>query len=77
MSANTVGSVVSTPSPPLIPDWFTPIQAAAWINVHVDFIYNACASGGLKHSALGGRRNIRIKREWLDEWMVQHQRENR
>ena len=59
--------------------WLTPVQAAERIAVGVEFIYDACAKEGLKHVRLLNRPRgaIRIRTEWLDEWMLQSQRENR
>jgi excisionase family DNA binding protein len=59
-----------TPSTP----WITPRDAAAYLGVHVETIYDACNAGGLKHSRLG-RRTIRLKREWLDAWVLEHARQ--
>ena len=47
--------------------WMTPRQAAAYLGVGVDTIYDACAAGGLKHVKLG-HRTIRLRREWIDRW---------
>ena len=77
MYANTLSSLAATLPPVLAITWLTPAQAADRIGVHVDFIYKNCAAGGLKHSVLAGRRNIRIRAEWLDEWMLEHERVNR
>jgi excisionase family DNA binding protein len=54
--------------------WITPREAALYLGVHVETIYDACAAGGLKHSRLG-RRTIRLKREWLDAWVNEHVRQ--
>jgi len=47
--------------------WLTPREAAAYLHVGVDTIYDACAAGRLRHSKLG-YRTIRMKRAWVDEW---------
>lgn len=47
--------------------WMTPRQAAEYLGVGVDAIYDACAAGGLKHVKLG-YRTIRLRREWIDGW---------
>lgn len=54
--------------------WITPREAAAYLGVGVETIYDACAAGGLKHSRLG-RRTIRLRREWLDAWAEEHVRQ--
>jgi excisionase family DNA binding protein len=45
--------------------WLTPREAAEYLGVGVDLIYDGCAAGGLKHTRLG-HRTIRLRREWLD-----------
>ena len=54
--------------------WMTPRQAAAYLGVGVDTIYDACAAGGLKHVKLG-YRTIRVRQEWIDRWAEDHARE--
>ena len=51
--------------------WITPREAAEYLNVGVDIIYDGCAAGGLKHMRLG-HRTIRLRREWLDAWAEEH-----
>ena len=51
--------------------WLTPREAAAYLRVGVDTIYDACADGRLKHTKLG-YRTIRLKRSWIDEWAESH-----
>jgi excisionase family DNA binding protein len=47
--------------------WMTPREAAAYLGVGVDTIYDACAAGGLRHAKLG-HRTIRLRRDWIDMW---------
>jgi excisionase family DNA binding protein len=47
--------------------WLTVRDAAQYLRVGVDLIYDACSIGGLKHVKLG-HRTIRLRREWLDTW---------
>ena len=54
--------------------WMTPRQAALYLGVGVDAIYEACAAGGLKHVKLG-YRTIRLRREWIDRWAEGRARE--
>ena len=56
------------------PLWLTPRQAADYLGVGVDTIYDACAAGGLKHVKLG-YRTIRVRREWIDRWAEGRARE--
>ncbi|MEQ1575862.1 MAG: helix-turn-helix domain-containing protein [Vicinamibacterales bacterium] len=51
--------------------WITPRQAAAYLGVGVDTIYEACAAADLKHVKLG-YRTIRLRREWIDIWAEKH-----
>jgi excisionase family DNA binding protein len=51
--------------------WVTPRQAAAYLGVGVDTIYEACAAADLKHVKLG-YRTIRLRREWIDIWAEKH-----
>lgn len=47
--------------------WLTIKEAAAYLGVGVDTIYDACAAGGLKHVKLR-HRTIRLRRDWIDRW---------
>ena len=67
-----LASSVSNAGPQTV--WLTPREAAVYLGVGVETIYDACAAGGLKHSRLG-RRTIRLKREWLDAWAEEHVRQ--
>lgn len=49
----------------------TPQEAAMYLHVGIDTIYDACAAGKLKHTKLG-HRTIRLKRSWVDEWVESH-----
>ena len=52
----------------------TPRQAADYLGVGIDTIYDACAAGGLKHVKLG-HRTIRLRRDWIDHWAEQRARQ--
>jgi excisionase family DNA binding protein len=54
--------------------WMTVQEAADYLGVGVDTIYEACAKRGLKHAKLG-HSTIRLKREWLDAWAEAHCRQ--
>jgi excisionase family DNA binding protein len=56
------------------PTWLTPRQAADYLGVGIDTIYDACAAGGLKHVKLG-HRTIRLRRDWIDHWVEQRVRQ--
>jgi hypothetical protein len=48
----------------------------AWLNVGeaADTIYTACERSELRHVRIGGRRCIRVRPEWLDEWYERNTR---
>jgi len=56
--------------------WLTVSQAAKRIGVSTDFIYHACATEGLKHVRLAGRRGIRISPRQMDDWMARFSTRN-
>lgn len=51
--------------------WLKVPAAAEYANVSCDTIYSACARGELRHVRIRGRRSIRLKTEWIDEWLEQ------
>jgi excisionase family DNA binding protein len=52
-----------------MPEWLSTRNAADYLGVSTDVIYDAVHNLGLKHTVVGGRRIMRFRREWLDEWM--------
>ncbi|CAN5849894.1 hypothetical protein BH18ACI5_BH18ACI5_04310 [soil metagenome] len=54
----------SEPSP-----WLTVEQGAARALVSRAIIYKACKSKQLRHARVGGRRDIRLRAEWIDAWL--------
>jgi excisionase family DNA binding protein len=48
--------------------WLRVPQAAQYAGVSRDTIYTACARNEIRHVRVGGRRAIRLKPEWIDEW---------
>lgn len=48
--------------------WITVKEAAQYLGVGVDTIYDACATRGLKHVKIG-HSTIRLKVEWIDAWV--------
>jgi excisionase family DNA binding protein len=58
------------------PEWLSAQQAADFISVSKEYIYDACRVGGLRHTRLGGKRNIRLRRDWITDWMTEHSNVN-
>jgi excisionase family DNA binding protein len=53
-------------------DWLTVAEAADYARLGRDTIYTACERSELQHARVGGRRAIRLRRVWLDEWLQLH-----
>ena len=49
--------------------WITVKEAARYAKCGTKSIYLGVASGKLQAARLGGRRELRFVREWLDEWL--------
>ena len=49
--------------------WLSPKEAAAYLGVGIDTIYDACASRGLRSVKIG-HSTLKIKRAWVDDWMA-------
>ena len=55
-------------------DWLTVEEAAGLAKVSNWTLYRACELGELRHVRIGGRRAIRLTRDALDAWLLQHER---
>ena len=53
-------------------NWLTVAEAAEYSGVSRDTIYTACERRELRHARLHGRRAIRVKSAWLDEWLERY-----
>jgi excisionase family DNA binding protein len=49
--------------------WLTPEQAAARAQVGKRVIYHEVKAGRLKAARVGGRRELRLRPEWIDAWL--------
>lgn len=54
--------------------WLNVAEAAEYAGVCRDTIYTAVERGELRHVRVGGRRAIRLKALWIDEWLERHSR---
>ena len=52
--------------------WLNVHEAATHANVCRDTIYDACERGELQHVRVSGRRAIRMRAEWIDDWLAQY-----
>jgi excisionase family DNA binding protein len=52
--------------------WLSVAEGAEYAGVCRDLIYDACAARRMHHIRVGGRRAIRLKREWIDAWLERH-----
>ena len=52
--------------------WLNVAEGAEYAGVCRDLIYDACAARRMHHIRVGGRRAIRLKREWIDAWLERH-----
>jgi excisionase family DNA binding protein len=58
-------------SPPLATSpWLTVHQAAGRAQVGTKTIYREVAAGRLRAARVGGRRELRLLSEWIDEWLL-------
>jgi excisionase family DNA binding protein len=55
--------------------WLTVTEGANYSGVWRDTIYTAVERGELRHVRIGGRRSIRLRTEWIDEWLERHTRD--
>jgi excisionase family DNA binding protein len=54
--------------------WLTVAEGAEYAGVSRDTIYTACERRELRHARIGGRRSIRLKPAWIDEWLERYTR---
>ena len=52
--------------------WLTVTEGAEYSGVSRDTIYTACERREMRHARVCGRRAIRLKPEWIDEWLERH-----
>ena len=57
-----------TPATP----WLTVKEAAARAQCGVKLLYREVQARRLQATRLGGRRELRFRPEWVDEWLMAH-----
>lgn len=50
--------------------WLTVAEACEIAKCGPKLIYRECAASRLRSARIGGRRDIRIHRTWIDEWLT-------
>ena len=78
MSAERCGAAAAPDSEstgPVSP-WLTVAEAAKYARCGRKSIYNGVTSGKLQAARLGGRRELRFLREWVDSWLLETSRPN-
>ena len=58
-------------SPTAQSPWLTVAEAADRARCGVKTIYREVRAGRLKAARIGGRRELRLLSEWIDEWLLQ------
>jgi excisionase family DNA binding protein len=53
--------------------WLTLQEAASRVQTHESTLRRAIRAGRLRHTRVGGRKLIRLKPEWIDEWLMEQQ----
>lgn len=52
--------------------WLNAEKAANYVGLAARSIYRACAVGELRHIRINGKRELRTRTEWLDQWLERH-----
>jgi len=59
-----VSSLTAQQSP-----WLTVGESAAYARTGKRIVYQAIRSGDLRHVRVGGRKEIRVKADWITTWL--------
>ena len=49
--------------------WLIAREAAVHARCGVKLVYREAKAGRLRHARVGGRRELRFKPEWVDDWL--------
>lgn len=49
--------------------WLTAGESATYIRTGPKVVYREVRAGRLRAARVGGRRELRFRREWLDAWL--------
>lgn len=50
--------------------WLTVVEAATRAKTGRKVIYNEIRAGRLRAARIGGRRDLRMRQEWVDDWLT-------
>jgi len=56
----------------LVSPWLTVKEAAARARCGVKLIYREVTAKRLQAARVGGRRDLRFRAEWIDDWLLTH-----
>ena len=60
----------AAPEPIVTSPWLTAEEAADYARTGVKTIYREVRAGRLRSARVGGRKELRLLSEWVDEWLV-------
>jgi excisionase family DNA binding protein len=50
-------------------EWLTLQAAAAIVHIHESTLRREIRAGRLRYARVGGRKNFRLRRSWVDAWL--------
>lgn len=50
--------------------WLVAAEAASYARVSEKTLYREARLGRLRHARVGGRRELRFLRAWIDQWLT-------
>ena len=69
----TTSELINQPSQGVQPSpWLTVKEAAARARCGVKLIYREVKAERLQAAKVGGRRELRFRAEWIDDWLMTH-----